>query len=247
VLSDQVRLDLRRHHLRHRAFIDPSHPFDYLTLTTSISQQVISAGGAATEPIGFRYWNETPFINGFKGFLSVMPTCIFAMSGSENAGLVAAETKNPRRSVPKAVASIWIRLSLFYILGSLMITINVSPLNEDIFGGTGTNASPFVIMYRQAGVQPLAHMMNAVIFISVLSTGTISGFAGSRTLLGLSQVGMAPKVRLRRALHHPSTITDTVSLQQMQKADKMGRPWYGLVPTLLIGGGLAYLNVSYGK
>jgi amino acid transporter len=37
-----------------------------------------------------------------------------------------------------------------------------------------------------------------------------------------------------------------VTLQQMQKADKMGRPWYGLVPTLLIGGGLAYLNVSYG-
>lgn len=33
----------------------------------------------------------------------------------------------------------------------------------------------------------------------------------------------------------------------MQKADKMGRPWYGLVPTLVIGGGLAYLNVSYGK
>jgi hypothetical protein len=33
----------------------------------------------------------------------------------------------------------------------------------------------------------------------------------------------------------------------MQKADKTGRPWYGLVPTLLVGGGLAYLNVSYGK
>jgi amino acid transporter len=175
-------------------------------------QQVISAGGAATESIGFRYWNETPFLNGFKGFLSVMPTCIFAMAGSENAGLVAAETKNPRRSVPKAVASIWIRLSLFYILGSLIITINVSPLNEDIFGGTGTNASPFVIMYRQAGVQPLAHMMNAVIFISVLSTGTISGFAGSRTLLGLSQIGMAPKVRLRRTPYQQYTITNTVSL-----------------------------------
>jgi amino acid permease len=43
-----------------------------------------------------------------------------------------------------------------------------------------------------------------------------------------------------------SAITDLVS-QIMQKADKMGRPWYGLVPTLLVGGGLAYLNVSYGK
>lgn len=33
----------------------------------------------------------------------------------------------------------------------------------------------------------------------------------------------------------------------MQKADKMGRPWYALAPTLVIGGGLAYLNVSYGR
>jgi yeast amino acid transporter len=191
-----------------------------------ISGIVISAGGAPGHgPIGFRYWNQEPFLNGFKGFLSVMPTCIFAMAGSENAGLVASETKNPRKSVPTAVGSIWIRLSLFYIMGSLIVTINVNPANPDIFGEGGTNASPFVIMYRDGGVPALAHMMNAVIFISVLSTGTISGFGGSRTLVGLSQIGMAPK--------------------QMQRADSWGRPWWALVPTLLIGGGLAYMNVSY--
>lgn len=80
-----------------------------------ITMIVISAGGAPVGgPIGFRYWNTTGgFTNGFKGFLSIMPTCIFAMSGSENCGLVAAETNNPRKSVPKAVSSIWIRLALF--------------------------------------------------------------------------------------------------------------------------------------
>jgi amino acid transporter len=79
-----------------------------------ISFIVISAGGAPEGgPIGFRYWNEMAFTNGFKGFLAIMPTCIFAMSGSENAGLVAAETSNPRKSVPRAVGSIWIRLALF--------------------------------------------------------------------------------------------------------------------------------------
>ena len=30
----------------------------------------------------------------------------------------------------------------------------------------------------------------------------------------------------------------------MVKADSWGRPWYALIPTLIIGGGLAYLNVS---
>ncbi|KAL1847139.1 hypothetical protein Daus18300_014042 [Diaporthe australafricana] len=193
-----------------------------------ISMIVISAGGAPRGgPIGFRYWNETGgFTHGFKGFLAIMPTCIFAMSGSENCGLVAAETDNPRKSVPKAVSSIWIRLALFYILGSLMVTITVSPDNPDLFGGEGTNASPFVVAYKDSGLMPLAHIMNFIIFISVLSTGSISGYGGSRTLVGLAQIGMAPK--------------------QMIKADKSGRPWAALVPTLVIGGGLAYLNVSEG-
>ncbi|KAF2719641.1 hypothetical protein K431DRAFT_339953 [Polychaeton citri CBS 116435] len=190
-----------------------------------ISFIVISAGGAPHgDAIGFRYWNKEPFTNGFKGFLSVLPTCIFAMSGSENAGLVACETANPKKSVPKAVSSMWIRLALFYIMGSLVITITVDPYNPNLFGGSGTNASPFVIAYRQSGLSPLAHIMNAIIFISVLSTGSISGYAGSRTLVGLAQIGMAPK--------------------QFARADRLGRPWYGLVLTLVIGGGLSYLNVN---
>jgi amino acid transporter len=153
-----------------------------------------------------------------------MPTCIFAMSGSENSGLVAAETANPKKAVPRAVGSIWLRLSLFYLLGALMVTINVDPNNEDIFGGSGTNASPFVIAYREAKLPALAHLMNAVIFISVISTGTISAYGGSRTTLGLAHLGMAPK--------------------QFKKADSTGRPWWGLGITFLFGGGLAYLNVS---
>ena len=76
-----------------------------------------------------------------------------------------------------------------------MVTITVSPTDPNLFGGSGTNASPFVIAYRNAGIPAMAHIMNAVIFVSVLSTGSISGYAGSRTLVGLSQIGMAPRVR----------------------------------------------------
>lgn len=105
-----------------------------------------------------------------------------------------------------------------------MVTITVSPKDQDLFGGSGTNASPFVIAYRDAGLEPLAHIMNAVIFIFVLSTGSISGYGGSRTTIGLAQLGMAPK--------------------QFARADRIGRPWLGLACTLVLGGGLAYLNVS---
>lgn len=146
------------------------------------------------------------------------------MAGSENAGLVAAETLNPRKAVPRAVGSIWLRLALFYLLGSLMVTINVSPFDPDLFGGEGTNASPFVVAYRNAGIPALAHMMNAIILLSVISCGSISIYAGARTAMGLAYLGMAPK--------------------QFKSADKLGRPWWGLVPIIVLGGGLGYLNVS---
>ncbi|KAH0434139.1 amino acid transporter [Colletotrichum camelliae] len=175
-----------------------------------IASIVISAGGAPNhEAIGFRYWNEAPFLNGFKGFLTVMPVCIFALSGSETTGLVAAELSNPRKAVPKAVKSIALRLAMFYLMGSLMITITVSPSDSNLFGSGAhaTDASPFVIAFRNAGLEP------------------INAYAGSRTLVGLSEIGMAPS--------------------WMKKADRRGRPWYTLVPTLLIGGGLSYLNASH--
>ncbi|KZF25879.1 hypothetical protein L228DRAFT_225515 [Xylona heveae TC161] len=191
-----------------------------------ISCIVISAGGGPKGgAIGFRYWNEEPIRHGFKGFLRVMPTCIFAMSGAEASGLVAAETANPLKSVPAAVKSIWIRLTLFYLLGALMVTITVSPNDPNLFGGDGSNASPFVIAFRNAGIEPLAHMMNAVIFVSVLSSGTISAYAGSRLPIGLANLGMAPKF--------------------FKKCDRQGRPWAGLLSVFIVGGGLAYLNVNH--
>lgn len=165
------------------------------TLTTA----VVTAGGAPHGgAIGFRYWNEQPFNNGFKGFISVLPTCVFAMAGSENAALVASEVANPRRSVPKAIKSIWLRLGLFYILGSLMITLTVDPKDPNLFGASGSNASPFVIAFKNAGIPVMAHITNVVIFISVISTGSISGYGGSRMLMGLAHVKMNHKVCLQK-------------------------------------------------
>lgn len=175
-----------------------------------------------------------PFTNGFKGFLSVMPTCIFAMSGSENSALVAAETDNPRKAVPRAVSSIWLRLSLFYVLGSLMITITVSPKDPNLFGGSGVNASPFVIAYRNAGLAPLAHIMNAVIFISVLSTGSISAYGGSRTLMGLTHLNLAPKVGLRSlSIVSSSSITclSLVTNSSAYKPRSSARPTNPVAPS----------------
>ena len=153
-----------------------------------------------------------------------MPTCIFAMAGSENAALVAAQTTNALKSVPRAVGSIWLRLSFFYVLGAFMVTITADPKNPNLFGGSGTNASPFVIAYREAKLGALADMMNAVIFISVLSTGSIAAWAGALMTKGLGELGLAPAA--------------------FRRVDSRSRPWAGLILTLVLGGGMAYLNVG---
>ena len=186
---------------------------------------VISAGGAPNhKSMGFHYWDTMPFTNGFKGFLDVMGTCIFAMGGSEMCGIVAAEAREPRKAVSKAVNSIWLRLGLFYIIGSLMITITVSPKDPNLFGGSGTNASPFVIAFRNAGIDGLAHAMNAIIFISVFSSGNANAYAATRTVVGLAEIGMAPKF--------------------FAKCDRFGRPWFSIALVFIVGGGLCYLNVD---
>ncbi|KAI5310286.1 hypothetical protein KEM55_008992 [Ascosphaera atra] len=186
---------------------------------------VISAGGGPNHHhTGFQYWNDMPFTNGFKGFLSVMGTCIFSMQGTEIAGVTAAEAESPRKAVPKAVNSVWLRLGLFYLAGSLMITITVSPENSTIFGGSGTNASPYVVAFRDAGITGLAHAMNAIIFISVLSCANGEAYCATRTLVGLSEIGCAPRF--------------------LSYCDRTGRPWASILCTFLIGGGLSYLGVN---
>ncbi|OAL30912.1 hypothetical protein AYO20_08497 [Fonsecaea nubica] len=186
---------------------------------------VITAGGAPNHTTtGFRYWRETPFINGFKGFLNGLHNCIFSMAGTEFIGLTAAEARNPRKSVPRAVNTIWIRLGLFYIGGSFVTTLCVDPRDHDLFGASGTNASPFVIAMLRAGLPNAAHVMNAIILLSVLSCGNALAYASSRTPIGLAQIGMAPKIFL--------------------KTDSKGRPWPSIIMTFVIGGGISYLNAT---
>lgn len=187
---------------------------------------IISAGGAPKgDSIGFHYWRTEPFNDhGFKGFLTVLPTCIFSLAGIELVGLVAAECISPRKSVPIAVKSIWLRITLFYVLGSFVVTIVMSPNNDQLLGGSGTNASPFVIAFKNSGLAGLAHVMNAIILISVFSSASGTFYGCPRILMGLAHLRMAPKI--------------------FSKVNRRGVPYVGYIFSALLSGGLAYINLS---
>ncbi|CAD6585763.1 MAG: hypothetical protein TREMPRED_004232 [Tremellales sp. Tagirdzhanova-0007] len=166
---------------------------------------VISAGGGPNhETIGFRFWNETGgFVQyagiagskgRFLGFFSVLISAAFAFIGTEITAIAAAETANPRRNVPLAIKSVWIRLVLFYVCSAFLIGILVSPTDPSLNLASTAAKSPFVIAIKNAGISVLPSIINAALLTSAWSAGVADLYVSSRTLYGLFARGHAPRI-----------------------------------------------------
>ncbi|TPX11217.1 uncharacterized protein E0L32_001035 [Thyridium curvatum] len=181
---------------------------------------VINIGGTQDEGyIGGKYWHDPgPFQNGFKGMCSVFVTAAFAFTGTELIGLAAAETANPRKSLPTAIKQVFWRITLFYVVALTLVGLLVSSENPKLLGKSSadddaatagavngnnkgdhsssgdSSASPFVIAIESAGIAVLPSVMNSVILIAVISVGNSAVFGSSRTLAALADLGQAPRV-----------------------------------------------------
>ncbi|GME85927.1 hypothetical protein B5S28_g3262 [[Candida] boidinii] len=154
-------------------------------------------GGPQGGYIGGKYWgNPGAFANGFKGVCSVFVTAAFSFAGTELAGLAAAETENPRKSLPSATKQVFWRITLFYIICLTLVGLLVPYNDERLIGASGVNtaASPFVLAIVNAGIGGLPSVMNVVIMIAVLSVGNSAVFGCSRTIANLAEQGFAPKI-----------------------------------------------------
>lgn len=153
------------------------------------------AGGKDQEYIGGKYWRDPgPFNHGFKGLCSVFVTAAFAFAGTELVGLAAAETANPRKSLPTAIKQVFWRITLFYIVSLTLVGLLVSHKDERLLDDKpGASTSPFVIAIQDAGIEVLPSVMNVVVLTAVLSVGNSSVFGSSRTLAALADQGQAPR------------------------------------------------------
>lgn len=178
---------------------------------------LVCGGGPRGGYIGGRYWHDPgAFNHGFKGLCSVFVTAAFAFAGTELVGLAAAESQNPRKSLPKATKQVVWRITLFYIVSLIIVGLLV-PYNNDLLANSDgtTKYSPFVIAINNAGIGGLPSVMNVVIMIAVLSVGNSSVFASSRTLAALAAAGQAPKF--------------------LNYIDKKGRPIFGILVQGIFG------------
>jgi yeast amino acid transporter len=169
---------------------------------------VIDLGGVSGTPrVGFRYWKDPgPFVEyiasgawgNFLGYWAVMSSAVFSFAGVESIAMAAAETKNPRIAIPKAVKRVFARVTVFYILAVLVVGMLVSSDDERLNDAYGTAAqSPFVIAASAAGLKGVPSVVNAIVITSAWSAQNQALLSGTRVLYGLALKRQAPKIFLR--------------------------------------------------
>lgn len=106
------------------------------------------------------------------------------------------------------------------------IGLIVPATHEQLLGGSGVAASPFVIAIKDAGIPGLPDLLNAVILFAVASISAESIFIASRIMRTMSH----------QRLIHPI----------IAKVDRRGRPIVALAITGVVAILLTYINLSAG-
>lgn len=134
-------------------------------------------------------WNDGGmFPHGFSGFLAGFQIALFAFFGAELIGTTAAETKDPEKTLPRAINAVPLRIILFYVL-TLGVILSVTPWRT-----IDPSKSPFVEMFTLAGIGLAAHIINFVVLTSAMSSANSGIFSTSRMMYGLAHDGNAPKI-----------------------------------------------------
>jgi len=140
----------------------------------------------ATASVANLWANGGMFPTGFMGFVAGFQIAVFAFVGIELVGTTAAETKDPEKTLPKAINSIPVRILFFYV-GALIILMTVQPWK--LFSSEN---SPFVGMFTLAGLAGAAGIINFVVLTSATSSANSGIYSTSRMLRGLALEGDAP-------------------------------------------------------
>lgn len=132
-------------------------------------------------------WNDGGFFaTGFMGVVGGFQIAFFAFVGVELVGTAAAETANPRRTLPRAINAVPLRVAIFYV-GALLAILTVVPWRHFASG-----ESPFVTMFSLAGLAAAASIVNFVVTTAAASSANSGVFSTGRMLFGLADEGSAP-------------------------------------------------------
>lgn len=155
-------------------------------------------GMAGIPPPGLRNFTtgDAPFVGGTLGVISVLLIAGFSFQGTELIGVAAGESKDPQRSIPRAVKQVFWRIVLFYVLAILAIGLLIPYTDPRLLSADTDNISqsPFTLVFSEIGVPAAAGLMNLVVLTAVLSAGNSGMYAATRMLYAMALEGKAPRL-----------------------------------------------------
>ncbi|MFF2654024.1 amino acid permease [Streptomyces sp. NPDC058045] len=135
------------------------------------------------------------FPKGVGGTLMTLQIVMFAFLAVELVGVTAGESKDPEKTLPKAINTVPWRIAVFYI-GALIMILSVVPWTSFSAG-----VSPFVKAFQQMGLAAGAGIVNFVVLTAALSSCNSGMYSTGRMLRDLALNGQGPKffTRLTRS------------------------------------------------
>ncbi|KAH9080386.1 general amino acid permease 1 [Lactarius deliciosus] len=227
---------------------------------------VVNLGGGPDHTRhGFEYWKhpgplvsslEPGALGRFLGLLLGIIYAAFSMCGMEIITLAAAETRNPRNNMVTAMRTVFFRIFVCYVLTGLVVGMLIPSNDPNLFKSSGNaGQSPFVLVFNQAGVKVLPHIVNALVLSSAFSSANGMLYSSSRLLFALGVQGQAPKFVTkvtRSGVPYVAILTGGIFsfLAFLNANNSSGKVfnWFvnlsKLLPWLMIG--ITYLRFYYG-
>ena len=139
-------------------------------------------------------------------------------------GVLAGEAKSPRMSMGHATKLVPYRVIGMYMISVVLVTFLVPSDSEDLLGGSGVTASPFVLGLTGVGIKGLPDLLNAGMICGVLAIAAESTYLASRML---------------RTMAHQQLIPEFFA-----HVDSKGRPRRALMTTSIVAIALTYMACS---
>ncbi|MFD7167900.1 amino acid permease [Streptomyces violascens] len=191
--------------------------FSMVKVTAIVGMILICAGiltvgfsDAADTATVANLWNDHGFFpKGIGGTLMTLQIVMFAFLAVELVGVTAGESKDPEKTLPKAINTVPWRIAVFYI-GALIMILSVVPWHEFQPG-----VSPFVAAFEKMGLGVGAAIVNFVVLTAALSSCNSGMYSTGRMLRDLALNGQGPKVFTKLTKSGTPLVGTTVSAALM--------------------------------
>ncbi|KAI1343112.1 amino acid permease [Xylariaceae sp. FL0016] len=160
---------------------------------------LVNTGAVGGEYIGFRYWGEPGAIaNGINGFGKTFVLAAVYYCGTEMLALTAAESKNPKADLPRAIRQTFWRILVIFI-GLVFFAGLIVPSDSPtlLTAASKSAQSPWTIALVHAGWAGAGNLLNVVMITAQFSSVNSAIYVASRSLVALAVQGRAPRLFAR--------------------------------------------------